>query len=388
MKLLVISFYYSPDLSAGSFRCTALVRALSQVPGVEVEVLTTEPNRYSGYQAEVAGDAVDGVTVKRFPLPNHKSDIRGQVLAYCSFARQVLNHVKARDYDMVFATSSRLMTAVLAARIARKSRLPLYLDIRDIFVDTLASLYSNPIFKPLLWGFSILERYAISYASRVNIVSPGFRSYFKSRYAKLRLSEFTNGIDSEFISADRGSESQKLRSGELKTLLYAGNVGDGQGLHLILPAMADLLPDVEIIVVGAGGRLEALKVAASESAGNITILPPVSRQELLGLYGGADVLFLHLNDVPAFERVLPSKLFEYAATGKPILAGVSGFAAQFIEANIVNAEVFPPQDSVASVAALKSLQFAEVDRESFVEEFQRKNIMRGMALDVLGVIDT
>ena len=59
---------------------------------------------------------------------------------------------------------------------------------------------------------------------------------------------------------------------------------------------------------------------------NIRLLPPIERQQLIKEYQNADVLFLHLNDYPAFEKVLPSKIFEYAALGKPILAGVTAVA--------------------------------------------------------------
>ena len=59
------------------------------------------------------------------------------------------------------------------------------------------------------------------------------------------------------------------------------------------------------------------------------IIDPVSRSDLFDEYKNADVLFLHLNDYAAFRKVLPSKIFEYAATGKPILAGVAGYMQNF-----------------------------------------------------------
>ena len=37
-------------------------------------------------------------------------------------------------------------------------------------------------------------------------------------------------------------------------------------------------------------------------------------------------LFLQLNNIKAFENVLPSKIFDYGSYNKPILAGVSGIA--------------------------------------------------------------
>ena len=73
---------------------------------------------------------------------------------------------------------------------------------------------------------------------------------------------------------------------------------------------------------------------------NVEICDPVNRDSLLIEYSNTDILFLCLNDKAAFLKVLPSKLFEYAATGKPILAGVSGYAAKFIDENIVGCEVF------------------------------------------------
>ena len=63
------------------------------------------------------------------------------------------------------------------------------------------------------------------------------------------------------------------------------------------------------------------------------------------------MLFLHLGAHAAFEKVLPSKLFEYAALGKPVLAGVAGFAARFVREEISNAAVFPPCDVAGAVRA-------------------------------------
>ena len=68
---------------------------------------------------------------------------------------------------------------------------------------------------------------------------------------------------------------------------------------------------------------------------NIKIIPPLKRDSLLQYYNSADVLFLHLADVPAFQKVLPSKLFEYGSFNVPIIAGVKGVAKKFIKNNIL-----------------------------------------------------
>ena len=80
--------------------------------------------------------------------------------------------------------------------------------------------------------------------------------------------------------------------------------------------------------------------------------------------------------------MLPSKIFEYAATGKPILAGVSGFSAKFLESEVENVAIFPPGDAVAAVDALKRLSMSNCDRSGFVEKYSRSNIARQMAIEV------
>src|SRR5262245_7684512 len=129
MRLLVLSFYFRPDLSAGSFRATSLVQALRQQgpADLSIDVVTTLPNRYITYSAEAAeSEIAPGLEIRRIQLPTHASDMRGQARAFWRFARSALRLTHGRHYDLVFATSSRLMTAVLGALVARRNRAPLY----------------------------------------------------------------------------------------------------------------------------------------------------------------------------------------------------------------------------------------------------------------------
>jgi glycosyltransferase involved in cell wall biosynthesis len=138
--------------------------------------------------------------------------------------------------------------------------------------------------------------------------------------------------------------------------------------------------------VGDGGRKKQL-LSALDAAGcdNVEMIPPVTRDELLKLYQEADVLFLHLNDHDAFRKVLPSKIFEYAAVGKPIWAGVAGHAADFINSNISNSSVFMPCDVAGAVEAFSRLELVTQPRFEFTQNFSRKNIMKKMAESVMHV---
>jgi len=398
LKVLLLSFYFQPDLSAGSFRNTAFVDSLLEIlpEGSEIHVVTTLPNRYSGFSAEAPEEEVSPeLTVKRVRLPAHQSGMLDQSRAFLTYAKQVKAFVKARNYDVVVASSSRLMTAVLGASVARKQDIPLYLDIRDIFVDTIKDVLPRKLSWLIKPVFGALERWAVSKADRLNVVSAGFLPYFESRYPQVPKVVFTNGIDDEFLRvapkvcvdkhSSSGEEASRVTPVEV---VYAGNMGEGQGLHNIVPELAKNLEGrARFRLIGGGGRLPQLEGAISQAGcTNVVIEPPVARAELIQIYQQADVLFLHLNDYDAFRKVLPSKLFEYGALGKPIWAGVAGYAAEFVSENLDNAAVFAPCDVAEATEAFENLHIADEPRNEFVAQFARKAIMDEMARDLVALV--
>jgi glycosyltransferase involved in cell wall biosynthesis len=387
LRILILSFYYPPDLSACSFRSAALVRALlERLPEtVHLEVITTLPNRYDSFTDHALElEELPRLTIHRIRLSAHGSGMRAQAGAFVTYARSTLARVERCRYDLVYGTSSRLMTAALSARVARRKRLPLYLDIRDIFADTIKDVLPAAAARLAQPLFSRVERRTITRADAVNLVSRGFEHYFSSRYPRQRFSFFSNGIDDEFVSAAAAPESVPRRAGGPLTVLYAGNIGEGQGLHAILPELAGRLEGrATFRVIGDGGRKRLLEAElARAGCTNVEVLAPMRRAQLIDAYRHADVLFLHLNDYPAFRKVLPSKVFEYAASGKPVWAGVAGYAAKFVEAEIENAAVFPPCDADLAVAALAGLRLEVVRRTAFVARYARTRIMSEMAADI------
>jgi len=385
MKILILTFYYPPDIGAGSFRSAAFVNALKEElsKNDEIHIVTTCPNRYRAVNDEAPEfEKHGGVSVSRIRIPKHKSGMVDQTKAFVAYARGVLRIIKNRQYDLVFATSGRLATAALGRFCAKTVGAPLYIDIRDIFVDVLDGILKPPLKYILVPIFRSVERYTIEGASGINLVSEGFCNYFQTRYPGRDFSFLSNGIDEEFLDFPR----YVLNLRPVPQVLYAGNIGQGQCLHCILPELAkQTAPNFEFLVVGDGGAKRRLEQALAErQVTNVRLLPPVRRKELKGYYLSADILFLHLNDFMAFERVLPSKIFEYAATGKPILAGVAGYSADFLRKNVTNAEVFSPCNSSDGVKALETLYLEWTDRRGFISRYRRDELMRKLTKDVLG----
>jgi len=388
LKILILTFYYKPDLCAGSFRSSAFINALRPLlkDDDSVDVITTMPNRYNTFRREADPVEVDGnINIIRIQLPPHKSGFFDQARAFFTYFIKTVKYAKGRNYDVVFATSSRLFTALLGAVISRIKSARLYLDIRDIFTDTMKDLLSPPVSWAVLPIFLLVERFTVSKADKINLVSEGFRGYFENIAPEKGFSFFTNGIDEEFVGVSFEKESPADR----KIITYAGNIGQGQGLEKIIPLIAKMTENEnEFWIIGDGGMRSVLEEnLKKQGVTNVVLYDPVGREDLIQFYRQSDYLFLHLNDCAAFEKVLPSKIFEYAATGKPIIAGVSGFSGKFIRENVENAAVFKPCDQEDFLSKLKLLSSKGQDRDEFVRHNTSAFIMRQMARDFMGIND-
>jgi len=392
LRILVLSFYFPPDLSAGSFRIESLVNVLSEKISVDdkVDVITTHPHRYHSFLPKALDLENNGnISIKRIRLPAISNRFLNQIIKFIYFSLNTIRYAKHEKYDLVFVSSSRLLTAVLGTFIAKRQHAKLVVDIRDIFTQTIDSLYPSILFWPIKKVLFLLERYVIVNANKINLVSQGFVGYFTSKYSGLNISTYPNGIDELFVNFNQPNiHKKKLSTQNPLKILYTGNIGDGQALHKIIPAMAEKLQkEVNFTIIGDGNRRHQLKNEIDRrNITNITILPPMPRRKLVNHIYDTDILFLHLNNLEVFQYVLPSKIFEYAATGKPILAGVTGYAESFISQEIDNAQIFPPCNISDAISAFRQLNLETHNSSRFINQFSRKVIMLDFANEILSIL--
>ncbi len=392
MKIVFFTFYYPPDLCAGSFRAVALAQALSEQlsSNDELHIVTTHPNRYASHKVSAKGIEQNGkVTIHRITVPEHKSGILSQARIFAVYAVSAYKLCKQIEPSFIIGTTSRLMTGVLAGISAYKSKCRYFIDLRDIFSETISDLLSRKnkvLGRVTKFIFFFIEEKLFNNALGVNVVSEGFPEYFQKKGIDVSgWSFFPNGVDKEFKDL---SLVNKNNLNNIKVVLYVGNIGSGQGLETILPEVAKKMgKGYQFLIVGDGGMRNTLeKDIKNKSIHNIKILPPVKREELIKFYQSADILFLHLNNIPAFLRVLPSKIFEYTALGKPIVAGISGYSAKFLKNNVPYAAVFSPGNVKQCVNSIKEVEFLKIDKdkvEVFITEYSREIIMKKMANHIL-----
>lgn len=388
-RIIYLTFYFKPDLCAGSFRNSPLAFELSEQAkdkNVIIDIYTTLPNRYISFSQDAPEfEEFNNIRIHRIAIPSHKSGMIDQIYSFVKYYTTVINLNKGKKADLVFASSSRLFTAYLGYKLAKKYKSILYLDIRDIFVDTMNDVFKLKILKVIILPIlKLIEIKTFRYAKHINLISGGFKEYF-NKFKNATFTFFSNGIDIEFLS-DINQNLDKSDSTTKKTIVYAGNIGEGQGLHKIIPRTAKLIGNnFEFIIIGDGGCKDLLKFEVEKMAlNNVILKDPINRNDLKNIYRNADYLFLHLNDYPAFKKVLPSKIFELSTFNKPILAGVSGFSANFIKQEIKNSFVFEPCNYEQLAKFLLNDKIVRnIDRTDFINKYKRSTINENMATSIL-----
>jgi glycosyltransferase involved in cell wall biosynthesis len=116
---------------------------------------------------------------------------------------------------------------------------------------------------------------------------------------------------------------------------YAGNIGKVQDVQCIIRATGRLreIPGFEVHIYGNGACFEECKALARDldTEDKICFHGRVDREELEEEYRKTDAFLLTLKDEGFIGMTMPAKLQEYMSAGKPVIAAISGAAAQVIK---------------------------------------------------------
>ena len=116
---------------------------------------------------------------------------------------------------------------------------------------------------------------------------------------------------------------------------YIGTLGMAHGLGTVLDAARLLQGETKVrfVIIGDGAERADLEARATRSGlSNVTFTGLVPRTEIASIMAGADIALVTLKPSETFKTVLPSKMFEAMAAGKPIVLAVEGEAKRVLEA--------------------------------------------------------
>ena len=346
MRVLYVSHYFPPEIGAPAVRVSQLSKHWRRA-GVDVRVLTGFPCHPEGvvppeYRAPlrrlVMTEDYEGVPVDRtwiYPAANRGRWRRSA--NYLSFGISAAIRGSLLDFrpDIVIGTSPQPLCAAAAARIADRYDAKFIFEVRDLWPESLAAVgvdSKNSPFYQLLDG---VAGWLYDRADRVVIVADSFREELVARGVddeKIQL--VPNGVDLAPFAGDHSVPQDVSQLSDKFVVSYIGTHGLAHALDTLLEA-ANLLreePAAHFIFVGGGAAREPLeREAARQGLHNVTFLGPRPWEMSPAYLAASDACVVHLARKPLFERVLPSKIFEIMAAGKPILLGVRGEAKRLVD---------------------------------------------------------
>lgn len=329
---------YYPEIGSAGNRMQNITH-LMQERGYKVEVITAAPsypnfNLYKGDRFWNDKELNGKQFIKRLITKKHKHAsskwsqfalLFDQMIKGAATVRQLNNRP-----DVVFATTPSFFMAFVGVYAKRKYGVPLILDVRSLWPESLkgAGVFKRDwMLAPAFW----FEKRLYKAADEIIINSEGFRSYLRQR-----------GVPNEMIhympNSIRESERNLKRTipeDNRMEILYAGNMGLAQDVSLLLDLAERFRdePRVHFKLIGYGYRKSELKeTIKARGFKNFLFLEAMPRSETFQAIKNADVAFVSLVDQGAFDTVIPGQLIDYMAVGKPVVAAVSGHAANVIEA--------------------------------------------------------
>lgn len=365
----MISQWYDPERGAAAVP-GVIARSLLR-RGHEVDVVTGFPNYpggaiYPGYSIRpYRRDFINGATVHRVPYyPSHDSSTLRRAVSYSSFAAGATAVACATlsRTDSVYVHSTPATVALPAQVLKILRRKAFVVHIEDLWPQTVTSSGFMNVQRGVRVA-RVLDHYCDSVyrqAHSIAVTSPGMADAIAKRgIDEKKIVFLPNWADEDaFRVMPRNqnlASSLGLREGF--TVMYAGNLGEFQGLDSLLDAAILLQANsaVSFAFVGAGVREEALREKVRvRGLSNVVFVPPQPFDRMADVLALGDVQFVGLRDIPLFRITLPSKLQATLAAGRPIIGALAGDAAQVVS-DAGAGVVVVPEDSRALAGAILSL---------------------------------
>jgi len=342
VKVLVVTQYFWPE----SFRINDVVSSLVD-SGIEVDVLTGKPNYpdgkiFNGYRVwDCQIEHKFGSSIFRVPLiPRGNKSKFNLALNYFSFiifgVIQGAWMVRKNKYDLVFVYGlSPILLSIPGVFISKIKGIQIILWVQDLWPESLLATKS----VQNGWVISmvgIVVKLIYQSMDLILVQSHAFIDEVKKMTTEKDIKYYPNSVDPSFYNYSLNKqidvEEDQKNDGKFN-VVFAGNVGIGQGIEVILEA-AKILSDIDniqFVIYGSGSRLEWLEEQKKQYNLKGIILkgrhPVESMPQLLS---NANALLVTLSDEPIFAKTIPNKIQAYLAVGRPILACLNGEGARVV----------------------------------------------------------
>ena len=236
---------------------------------------------------------------------------------YAELVRRISNPPVFNPPDVI--VNYALSTGLPALIAARQRKIPFLFHVIDSLYTLVPSLILRPVAK-------FFEHNLLRASDRTLYINEELRQYGINMGAKessaqtirsgVDLQRFGSGVESASLRSQLGFKSDDV------ILLFIGWLYDHVGVDTVMRTLPQLPANVKLLVVGAGEGEPQLKTLHRElNLGERVVFAGSQPYDTMPQFMAmSDVCLLYFNLTPMTRHIVPIKIYEYMASGKPVLA--------------------------------------------------------------------
>ena len=430
-KVLIISYYWPPSGGSGVQRWLKFVKYFREF-GIEPIVLTINPafatfpnhdyslskeipegieihttqasspfelykkvRKKDAPQAGFSGEKKTGVVDKAMRFIRGNFFIPDARIGWTKFALEKAKElIQLHKIDSIVTTSPPHSTQLIGLELKRMFNLHWLADLRDPWTEI---YYNQELFRTSFAKKKDykLEQLCLKNADKIVVVSEDIKRHFGAKRKEIldKIHVIPNGFDeadflkvkSEELRVKSEVESGKLRDESLtcKVISYVGNLGEQYPVQGFLEAFSEIVKkdsDWKLNFVGNchnGVKTLVEKLNLSKS---VVFIPYVNHSEAIDFMIKARILLLIIPEIENNKGILTGKLFEYLATGNPILniGPKDGDAAAILKDN-ADSITLNPTEKQEIVDFILNSSATNTPSNLSEHKFSRRNLTKEMA---------
>ena len=321
LHVLLLNEYFPPDTAATATNAALVAKALAERH--HVTVLAGRPSydpveRHHAYlfrREEEGNLAIERVGSTAFS--RHR--MKGRLANYLSYLALATPRALSLNPDVVLAMTDPPVEGIVGALIAKFLGRPFVYNIRDLYPEM---ALAGGILRCGFWSdrWEESHRRALRQAARVIVLGEDMRERIMEKGVdSARIMVIRDAVAISEIPAVNEATVREIRAGFRFLIVHAGNLGFYGPWETLVRAARMLEPHgIGLVFIGEGSMKKRVQDAA-QSCQSIRFLPFFSVSEIPAVMAAAD---LHVVTIKRGLEgmVVPSKLYNILAHGRPILA--------------------------------------------------------------------
>jgi glycosyltransferase involved in cell wall biosynthesis len=229
----------------------------------------------------------------------------------------IKSYLEKNSVDAIISTGPPHSLHLIALRLKTMLGVKWIADFRDPWTE-IDYFHQLPLTKQARRKHEKLERKVLERADRVVVVS----DYMKSQFTRINRSTITitNGFDSEIV--ERTDPLDRHFS-----LVHIGMMNETRNPDTLWKILEELKREnkdfksrLKLKLIGKLAEEVRRSVTQRELQEELEEIDYLPHNSIMDHLRSAQVLLLVVNDVPAAKGIVTGKVFEYLASGRPILA--------------------------------------------------------------------